>query len=136
MKENELKCKLEEMAAGMGYEIKEKFKKEIDPIYKVFQLLIIFGFLTVFTIMGTYLTISLSNNNKVICTDKKEIFVPMPMPIITEKIVVKVIEKTEGLTYFKTVIRNNREYKYYKKVQGETWEFYTVATEIKGKSCK
>ena len=125
MKEKELKCKLEEMASGMGYEVKKKFKQEIDPIYKIFQLLIIFGFLTVFTIMGTYLTINLTNKTN----DCSQKIIYVDRIIETEKQII--IPKTRGLTYFKTVIRNGREYRYYKKVTGDTWEFYTVAPKIK-----
>jgi hypothetical protein len=147
LEEKELKCKLEQMAAGMGYEVKKKFKKEMDPIYKLFQILIIFGFLTVFTIMGTYLTISL-NKKEIIYVDK---IVYVDKPIITEKVVYvnkyidKIIEKekivyktkyrkiskTKGLKYQKTVIRNGREYKYYKKTTGDIWEFYTIAPKVK-----
>jgi len=167
LKENELKCKLEEMAAGMGYEVRKKFKKEMDPIYKIFQILIIFGFLTVFTIMGTYIASSFKSSEKIVYVDKPivtEKIVYVDKPIVTEKIVYvdryidrvveKIVEKpiikevikyvnvpkTKGLKYQKSIIRNGRKYKYYRKDSGDTWEFYTIAKKIKkikkGKKCQ
>ena len=152
MKENELKCKLEEMAAGMGYEVRKKFKKEMDPIYKIFQILIIFGFLTVFTIMGTYIASSFKSSEKIVYVDKpivteKIVYVDryidraveeiVEKPIIKEVIKYVNIPKTKGLKYQKSIIRNGRKYKYYRKDFGDTWEFYTIAKKIKkGKKCQ
>jgi hypothetical protein len=58
MSKNELKCKLEQVASGMGYEVKKKIDEELNPIHRLFQILIIFGFLTVFLVMGSFVSIA------------------------------------------------------------------------------
>jgi len=135
---NELECKLREMASGMGYEIHKKFKKEFDPIHKTFQTLIIFGFLTVFMIMGTYLTISLTNTchtcqePKIVYVDKYvNKYIQVPVETLVEVPVYVEIPKEKGLTLIKVRIKKGREYRYYRKDTGDKWEFYTVATPIK-----
>ena len=130
----ELKCKLEEMAASMGYEVHKKFKKEIDPIYKVFTLIIIFGFLTVTTIMGTYLAISLNNNtNNINNVPQKIIYVngiiEKPVIIKERKKTCSILDKKKGFEYIKTIKRKNRIYEYYRSKNKKVWEFYTVAYE-------
>ena len=127
--QNELKCKLEQMAAGMGYEIKAKFEKELDPIYKTFQTMIIFGFLTVVMVMGTYLAIYLSD--KPDCNIK-------PSIVYVEKIIEKKIfikeDRTKNLKLFKTKIIKGRLYRYYKSnnISKEAlFEYYTTSELIK-----
>ena len=148
MEDKELKCKLEEMAAGMGYEVKKKFRQEMDPIYKTFQILIIFGFLTVVTILGTYLTISLNKTPQIIVQEKivyidKIIEIPKVRKgiIYKDKIIYiykdKYCQRPEGVKYLYSKVRKGREYKYFNETDGKVWRFYTESTSIKGgKSCQ
>jgi len=129
MDEKELKCKLEELALGMGYEVKNKFKKEIDPIYSVLKTIIIFGFLTVFTIMGTYISINYMQN--------KSCEIPKNKTIIKEKIVYIQEDIIKRMEFTGTKVKHGKIYKYYRNKVGSTWEFYTIATPIKkGKPCQ
>ena len=116
--ENELKCKLEQMVY------------EMDPIHRLFVLMIVFGFLTVVTIMATYLTISLNNcPTPVNTTEPKIVYVDR----VIEKTVYEpfsnceIQDKKKGLKYLKTTERNGRIYEYYKNDKRDIWEFYTVA---------
>ena len=65
MKNDDLKCKLEQIASSMGYEVRKKIDEEISPIHRLFNILIIFGFLTVFTIMGFFVTTIYICNHKI-----------------------------------------------------------------------
>jgi hypothetical protein len=47
MQKDVLKCKLEQIASSMGYEVRKKIDEELSPIHRLFNILIIFGFLTV-----------------------------------------------------------------------------------------
>lgn len=126
MEENELKCKLEEMAAGMGYEVRKKFKKELDPIYKIIQTLVVFGFLTVVMLLGTFY-FSTSNNKSPCCNQEKQI-------IYKEKIV-KVRTNVEDLftdkDLFKMKTMKGSKYFYYKKHYKNKTFYFTKAIKIK-----
>ncbi len=155
MEDKELKCKLEEMAVGMGYEVKKKFKEQMDPIYKTFQTLIIFGFLTVFTIMGTYIAISFNKSptivyqEKIVYQDKfvvteKIKYVDKPIYINKEKIVVKYkykkrnkCNKINGMKLHHTSIKKGRKYYYYRNLEDSNmFEYLTVAYKLNKIKCQ
>jgi hypothetical protein len=120
-KENEeLKCKLEQMASGMGTEVHKKIKKETEPIYTIFKMLIIFGFLTVFLILGTYMTISINKTETII--KDRIIYVEVPCYIKDEK---------SDMPLIKTKIKGNRIWKYYRDTSNnKKWKFYTTAEPL------
>jgi hypothetical protein len=87
MQKDVLKCKLEQIASSMGYEVRKKIDEELSPIHRLFNILIIFGFLTVFTIMGSFVSTiyicthkiekrieKIEDNNIVYCYSKEEEF--------------------------------------------------------------
>lgn len=120
-KENEeLKCKLEQMASGMGTEVHKKIKKETEPIYTVFVMFIIFGFLTVFLILGTYLTITINTTNSI--TKERIVYVTVPC---CEQ------ENKNNMPLIKTKIKGDRLWKYYRDTSNnKRWEFYTTAEPL------
>jgi len=120
MEEKELKCKLEELALGMGYEVKEKLKKEIDPIYSVLKTLIILVFVTIISMIASFTIIEYDKNNLYnTCVNQKE------------KIVYVKEDITKRMHLVKTKVKNNNLYKYYRIKNNNIWEYYTISIPLK-----
>jgi len=131
MRENELKCKLEQMASGMGAELNGKFKEEINPLYKLLQTFIIFGFLTVFLIIGSFYMNTYNTNN---CSIKT---IEEPRVQIVEKIIIKEVIKYRNIEdyfkdkyLFKVDIINGSKYFYYRKELKNKTYYFTKAVKI------
>jgi hypothetical protein len=93
MQKDDLKCKLEQIASSMGYEVRKKIDEELSPIHRLFNILIIFGFLTVFIIMGSFVS------TIYICTHKVE----------------KRIERIEKIKYKNIVYCYPKEEEFYER---------------------
>jgi len=117
-----LKCKLEKLVFGMGKEISKKdCSREVQlDILGVLKLMIVLSFFVVLSIVGL-----LYDRKHIEHEISKETIIRTPQVIQIDKSTLELV---------KTDIRGGRLYSYYRKNQGEVWEFYTTSVKIE-KDC-